>query len=99
MKLVVQPLEGFDADTLLDLSDRYKQTHAPAAIVLGSTEDGKVHLVANFDDSVAKRISAADVVRASAAIVGGGEAAVRPWRAREGKIRTSCPRRWPRPSA
>ncbi len=83
VKLVVQPLEGFDADTLLDLSDRYKQTHAPAAIVLGSTEDGKVHLVANFDDSVAKRISAADVVRASAAIVGGGGGG-RPTMARAG---------------
>jgi alanyl-tRNA synthetase len=31
-----------------------------------------VHLVANFDDSVAVRVSASDVVREAAAIVGGG---------------------------
>jgi alanyl-tRNA synthetase len=57
---------------LLELSDRYKQKHAPAAIVLGSKDDGKVHLVANFDASVADRVSASEVVRAAAAIVGGG---------------------------
>jgi alanyl-tRNA synthetase len=72
VNVIVQPLAELDADALLDLSDRYKQRHAPAAVVLGSTEDGKVHLVANFDESVAERVSASDVVRAAAAIVGGG---------------------------
>ncbi len=72
VNVVVQPLDGFDADALLELSDRYKQKHAPAAVVLGSREDGKVHLVANFDPSVADRISASEVLRAAAAIVGGG---------------------------
>jgi alanyl-tRNA synthetase len=72
INVIVQPLEGLDADELLELSDRYKQKHAPAAIVLGSQEDGKVHLVANFDSSVAERVSASDVVRQAAAIVGGG---------------------------
>jgi alanyl-tRNA synthetase len=72
INVIVQPLEGLDADELLELSDRYKQKHAPAAIVLGSKDDGKVHLVANFDPSVAERVSASDVVRQAAAIVGGG---------------------------
>jgi alanyl-tRNA synthetase len=72
VNVIVQPLEGLDADALLELSDRYKQKHAPAAIVLGSQEDGKAHLVANFDASVAERVSASDVVREAAAIVGGG---------------------------
>ena len=54
-----------------------------AAIVLGSREDGKVHLVANFDDSVAERVSASDVVREAAAIVGGGGGG-RPTMARAG---------------
>jgi len=72
INVIVQPLAGLDADELLELSDRYKQQHAPAAIVLGSQEDGKVHLVANFDSSVAERVSASDVVRQAAAIVGGG---------------------------
>jgi alanyl-tRNA synthetase len=83
VNVVVQPLEGFDADALLELSDRYKQKHAPAAVVLGSKEDGMVHLVANFDDSVAARISASDVLRAAAAIVGGGGGG-RPTMARAG---------------
>jgi alanyl-tRNA synthetase len=72
VNVIVQPVDGLDADALLELSDRYKQKHAPAAVVLGSKEDGKVHLVANFDASVAERISASDVLREAAAIVGGG---------------------------
>ena len=40
---------------------------APAAVVLGSREDGTVHLVANFDEGVAGRISAGDVVKADRA--------------------------------
>jgi alanyl-tRNA synthetase len=83
VNVIVQPIEGLDADALLELSDRYKQKHAPAAVVLGSREDGKVHLVANFDDSVAERVSASDVVREAAAIVGGGGGG-RPTMARAG---------------
>jgi alanyl-tRNA synthetase len=83
VNVIVQPLDGLDADALLDLSDRYKQKHAPAAVVLGSKEDGKVHLVANFDPSVAERVSASDVVREAAAIVGGGGGG-RPTMARAG---------------
>jgi len=83
VNIIVQPLDGLDADELLELSDRYKQKHAPAAIVLGSQEDGKVHLVANFDASVAERVSASDVVRQAAAIVGGGGGG-RPTMARAG---------------
>jgi alanyl-tRNA synthetase len=81
--VIVQPLDGFDADQLLELSDRYKQEHAPAAVVLGSKDDGKVHLVANFDASVAERVSASDVLREAAAIVGGGGGG-RPTMARAG---------------
>ena len=83
VNVIVQPVEGLDADALLELSDRYKQKHAPAAVVLGSREDGKVHLVANFDAAVAERVSASDVVRGAAAIVGGGGGG-RPTMARAG---------------
>ncbi len=72
VNVIVQAVDGFDSDGLLDLSDRFKQTHAPAAVVLGTSENGTVHLVANFDDQVAERISASDVARQAAAIVGGG---------------------------
>jgi alanyl-tRNA synthetase len=70
--VIAESLEGVDAETLLELSDRFKQRHAPAAVVLGAAEDGKVHLVANFDPAVAERVSASDVVREAAALVGGG---------------------------
>ena len=83
MNVIVQAVEGLDADALLDLSDRFKQRHSPAAVVLGSRDDGQVHLVANFDQSVAERVSASDVVRGAAALVGGGGGG-RPTMARAG---------------
>jgi alanyl-tRNA synthetase len=83
VNVIVQPVEGLDSNALLDLSDRFKQQHPPAAVVLGSREDGTVHLVANFDASVAERVSASDVVRQAAAIVGGGGGG-RPTMARAG---------------
>jgi alanyl-tRNA synthetase len=83
VNVIVQPVDGLDADQLLELSDRYRQKHAPAAVVLGSKENGKVHLVANFDDSVAEKVSASDVLREAAAIVGGGGGG-RPTMARAG---------------
>ena len=83
VNVIVQSVAGLDADELLDLSDRFKQRHAPAAVVLGSSEDGTVHLVANFDQSVADRVSASDVVRQAAALVGGGGGG-RPTMARAG---------------
>jgi alanyl-tRNA synthetase len=81
--VIAESLEGVDAETLLEVSDRFKQRHAPAAVVLGAAEDGKVHLVANFDAAVAERVSASDVVREAAAIVGGGGGG-RPTMARAG---------------
>jgi alanyl-tRNA synthetase len=83
VSVIVQSVDGLDADALLELSDRFKQKHAPAAVVLGSQEDGRVHLVANFDQSVAERVSASDVVRGAAALVGGGGGG-RPTMARAG---------------
>ena len=70
--LIVQAVEGVGGDELLDLSDRFKQRHRPAAVVLGGVEGGKVTLIVNFDEAVADRVSASDVVKAAAAVVGGG---------------------------
>ncbi len=83
VNVIAQSVEGLDADALLDLSDRFKQQRSPAAVVLGTREDGKVHLVANFDEGVSKRISASDVVKQAAAVVGGGGGG-RPTMARAG---------------
>ena len=70
--VIVQSVDGLDADALLDLSDRFKQQNRPAAVALGTADNGRVHLVCNFDDAVAERVSASDVVKAAAAQVGGG---------------------------
>jgi alanyl-tRNA synthetase len=83
VNVIVQAVDGLDADSLLDLSDRFKQRHAPAAVVLGTQEDGRVHLVANFDSTVADKVSANDVIRGAAALVGGGGGG-RPTMARAG---------------
>ena len=74
---------GVDLDALLAESDRIKQERAPAAVVLGSSEDGRVHLVANFDRSLEGRLDAVAVIREAAAEVGGGGGG-RPTMARAG---------------
>jgi alanyl-tRNA synthetase len=74
---------GVDADALLAESDRIKEQRAPAAVVLGSNEDGRVHLVANFDRSLEGRLDAVQVIREAAAEVGGGGGG-RPTMARAG---------------
>jgi len=74
---------GVDADALLEESDRIKQARTPAAVVLGATEDGRVHLVANFDRSLEGRLDAVAVIKEAAAEVGGGGGG-RPTMARAG---------------
>jgi alanyl-tRNA synthetase len=66
---------GHDADqrSLLELADRIKSRAGEAAVVLGGVEDGRVALVANFSKGVIERgLSAAEVIREAAEIVGGG---------------------------
>jgi alanyl-tRNA synthetase len=71
--VIVAEVKQVDAETLLSVSDQLKQRHVPAAVVVASTWDGRVNLVANFDRSLEERgLDAVAVVRAAAAIVGGG---------------------------
>jgi alanyl-tRNA synthetase len=73
VRVVAGEVGEMDADALLALSDQVKQKAAPAAVVLGARQNGRVHLVANFDPAVAERgVSASEVVRAAAGLVGGG---------------------------
>ncbi|MEZ5099547.1 MAG: alanine--tRNA ligase [Thermoleophilia bacterium] len=75
-----------DADALLDLTDRLKQKADPAAVVLASRADGRVHLIANFSQAVADRgLRAGDVVKASSGVLGGGGGG-RPTMARGGGV-------------
>ena len=67
-------VEASDMDELLSITDRVKQSLGDsAAVVLGAVADGKALLVANFaDGAVASGMSAADIMREVAPIVGGG---------------------------
>jgi alanyl-tRNA synthetase len=69
---LVAEVPDVDPDRLLEVSDAEKQKRRPAAVVLATRENGKVHLVANFDNDVGQRVSAADVIKQTAAVVGGG---------------------------
>jgi alanyl-tRNA synthetase len=84
VEVIVMELGESSPEAMLELSDRLKQQHAPAAIVLGAREDGRVHLVVNLDRSLEERgIDAVALVRDAAALMGGGGGG-RPTMARAG---------------
>jgi alanyl-tRNA synthetase len=73
VEVIVMELAESTPDALLELSDSLRQKHAPAAVVLGTREDGRVHLVVSLDSSLEERgLDAVQVVRQAAALVGGG---------------------------
>ena len=84
VEVIVLEVAATTPDAMLELSDRLKQQHAPAAVVVGSREDGRVHLVVNLDRSLEERgVDAVEVIRQAAALVGGGGGG-RPGMARAG---------------
>ena len=73
IRIVAAVVDGVDADSLLQVSDRVKARIAPGVVVLGSSTDGKVHLVASVDSRAVERgISAVELIKQIAPIVGGG---------------------------
>jgi alanyl-tRNA synthetase len=73
LKVVTEPCGDLDQKTALDLSDRVKSSLKDAAVVIGTTAGGRPHLVANFSPSAVERgLSAADVIRKAAEVIGGG---------------------------
>jgi alanyl-tRNA synthetase len=72
VNVYVGRMSDVDMDVLLAESDRIKQARRPAAVVLGASENGRVHLVANFDRSLEGKVDAVAVIKAAAAEVGGG---------------------------
>ena len=84
IRVVAAEVKAVDAEALLAVSDQLKQRNAPAAIVVGTVEDGRVHLVCNFDKTLQERgLDAVAIVRTAAALVGGGGGG-RPGMARAG---------------
>ena len=68
----------------LDVSDRLKQQHAPAAVIVGALNDGTAQLLINLDKSLESRgVNAGDVIREAAVLIG-GKGGGRPTMARAG---------------
>jgi alanyl-tRNA synthetase len=62
-----------DQKQLLEMADRVRQSLGDAAVILGGAGDGRAALVASFSPAAVERgLSAAEVVRAAAGLVGGG---------------------------
>ena len=70
--VIVVEAKAESVDDLLAFSDKLKQQNAPAAVVLGSRDNGTATLVVNFDRSLEGRVHAGDVVKQAAALIGGG---------------------------
>ena len=68
----------------LDVSDRLKQQHAPAAVIVGARDDGAAQLLINLDKSLEGRgVDAGAVIREAAVLIG-GKGGGRPTMARAG---------------
>jgi len=68
----------------LEVSDRLKQQHAPAAVIVGVRENGAAQLVINLDQSLeARGVHAGNIVREAASLIG-GRGGGRPTMARAG---------------
>jgi alanyl-tRNA synthetase len=73
VQVVTEAVDVADQKTLLDLSDRVKQSLGESAVVLGTAHDERVHLIANFTQAAVERgARAGDVVRVAAKVAGGG---------------------------
>jgi len=56
----------------LDVSDKLKQQHAPAAVIVGVRDNGAAQLLINLDKSLEGRgVNAGDVIREAATLIGG----------------------------
>jgi alanyl-tRNA synthetase len=84
IRIVTAVVEDVEPDALLQVSDRLKAKLAPAVVVLGSSAEGKAHLLASVDQTAIDRgVSAVDLIKQIAPIVGGGGGG-RPTMARAG---------------
>jgi alanyl-tRNA synthetase len=67
----VAEVKGARGSALRDFSDQVRQREDASAVVLASTDDGKVALVVNLDNALAE-IDAVKIVRELGPIIGGG---------------------------
>jgi alanyl-tRNA synthetase len=71
--VVVVEAKGVTGGDLRDLSDRIRRQEGAAAVLVGSTDDGRAYLVFNIDQEIADRgIDAVALVREAARHIEGG---------------------------
>ncbi|MBV8999634.1 MAG: alanine--tRNA ligase [Solirubrobacterales bacterium] len=72
-RVLVTEVESLDGKGLLDVADRLRNKLGDSAIVLGSTGENRVDLVASVAPALVERgVRAGDIVKLAAAEVGGG---------------------------
>jgi alanyl-tRNA synthetase len=72
-RVLVTAVDALDGKTLLEVADRLKNKLGDAAIVLGSTGENRVDLVASVAPALVERgVRAGEIVKLAAAEVGGG---------------------------
>jgi alanyl-tRNA synthetase len=73
MKVVTARCDVEDPKELLDVADRVKSALGDGAVVLGTAGGGRPHLIVSFSRSAVDRgLSAAEVVKLAAPVIGGG---------------------------
>jgi alanyl-tRNA synthetase len=71
--VVIAQVAATKGGALRDLSDQLRRKEKAAAVLLGSTDDGRAYLVVNLDQALADRgVDAVALVREAAAVIGGG---------------------------
>jgi alanyl-tRNA synthetase len=72
VSVLVRKMEGLNVGEARSLADNFKQKIKSGVVVLGSAEEGKVFLVVGVTKDLTSRISAAEIIKPIASIVGGG---------------------------
>jgi alanyl-tRNA synthetase len=73
IRIVAYAPEGVKRETLREFADQIRAKASPAAVLLGTVEDGKVALVAAVSKELIPRgLKAGDCVKIAAQVVGGG---------------------------
>ncbi len=73
IKYVIKAVDGVDMNALRELGDKIKDGQGCGVVVLGSVVEGKVNLIAMAsDEAVKKGAHAGNLIKAIAALVGGG---------------------------
>ncbi len=72
VKVVTAAVPGIDASTLRQMGDRIRDKAGSAAVVLGSSKDGKALLLCMTTKDIAGKVHAGEIIKKIAGYVGGG---------------------------